>query len=80
MTNSIPSELNSFLSEIASDYRLAARQPGDFTIAEFAAETGLSISQSTKLLNALTDYGKLVKVSGMSDNSRRRINLYRKPS
>ncbi len=77
MTSSIPSELNAFLSEIARDYRVE-RQPGDFSVYDFAAETGLSIAQCTKILNDLTSRGKLVKINGRSANSRR-MNLYRKP-
>lgn len=78
MTAEINNELNSFLSEIAGAYRVE-RQPGDFSVYEFAAETGLSIPQCTKILNDLTSQGRLVKVNGRSANSRR-MNLYRKPS
>ena len=77
MTADINNELNSFLSEIASAYRVE-RQPGDFSVYDFSAETGLSIPQCTKILNDLTAQGKLVRINGRSANSRR-MNLYRKP-
>ena len=79
MSNEINHELNTFLESIARDYRVTARQPGDFSIAEFSAKTGLSIPQCNKILNDLTAQGKLIKIRGMSENARR-INLYRKPS
>jgi len=78
MNSEINKEINSFLVELASEYRVE-RQPDDFTVYDFARETGLSVPQCTKILNDLTDRGILVKTKGMSENSRR-INLYRKPS
>lgn len=78
MTSEINKEINSFLVELASEYRVE-RRPEHFSVYDFSRETGLSVAQCTKILNDLTDRGKLVKTKGMSENSRR-MNLYRKPS